>query len=220
MRPGTDGAFARAVAQYAAQCDADDLSLNAKKTKELVVDFRKSADVLPPIMIKNEPIERVSEYKYLGTVVQEDLKWTQHITSQVKKATKRLYHLCKLREFRVEKRIQKLFYSSVIESVLLFGVTVWGGGCSQADAVKIRRIQRSAMRIIGIDLEPWLSVCEKRTTKKARRIIADTSHPLNHLYITMPSRRRPKLRQVKIRTNRFKQTFVPFSITLLNASQP
>ena len=78
MRPGTDGAFARAVAQYAAQCDADNLSLNAKKTKKLVVDFRKSAVVLPPIMIKSEPIERVSQYKYLGTVVQEDLKCMQH----------------------------------------------------------------------------------------------------------------------------------------------
>jgi hypothetical protein len=63
MRPGTaSSTFARAVAQDAAQCDADDLSLNAKKTKELVVDFRKSADVPPPVMIKNEPIERVSEY--------------------------------------------------------------------------------------------------------------------------------------------------------------
>ncbi len=39
------------------------------------------------------PVERVSRFKYLGVNISEDLTWTAHIQTQVKKARQRLYHL-------------------------------------------------------------------------------------------------------------------------------
>ncbi len=44
-------------------------------------------------MISGTPVERVSSFKYLGVNVSEDLTWTAHIQTQVKKARQRLYHL-------------------------------------------------------------------------------------------------------------------------------
>ncbi len=46
-----------------------------------------------PLMISGTPVERVSSFKYLGVNISEDLTWTTHMQTQVKKARQRLYHL-------------------------------------------------------------------------------------------------------------------------------
>ncbi len=95
------------------------VSLNVSKTKELIVDFRKrQQQPYTPLMISGTPVERVSSFKYLGVNISEDLTWTTHIQTQVKKARQRLYHLRQLRKFRVSPAILKTFYSGAIESVL------------------------------------------------------------------------------------------------------
>ncbi len=67
------------------------LSLNVSKTKELIVDFRKRQQrPYTPLMISGTPVERVSSFKYLGVNISEDLTWTTHIQTQVKKARQRL----------------------------------------------------------------------------------------------------------------------------------
>ncbi len=40
-------------------------------------------------MISGTPVERVSSFKYLGVNISEDLTWTTHIQTQVKKARQR-----------------------------------------------------------------------------------------------------------------------------------
>ncbi len=63
------------------------LSLNGSKTKELIMDFRKRQQwPYTTLMISGTPGERVSSFKYLGVDISEDLTWTAHIQTQVKKA--------------------------------------------------------------------------------------------------------------------------------------
>ncbi len=82
-------------------CQDNCLYLNVSKTKELIVDFRERQQwPYTPFMISGTPVERVSSFKYLGVNISEDLTWTAHIQTQVKKARQRLYHLRQLREFR------------------------------------------------------------------------------------------------------------------------
>ncbi len=91
------------------------LSLNVSKTKELIVDFSKRQQwPYTPLMISGTTVERVSSFKYLGVNISEDLTWTTHIQTQVKKARQRLYHLRQLRKFRVSPAILKTFYSNVL----------------------------------------------------------------------------------------------------------
>ncbi len=107
-------------------CQDNCLSLNASKTKELIVDFRKRQQrPYTPLMISGTPVERVSSFKYLGVNISEDLTWTTHIQTQVKKARQRLYHLQHLRKCRVSPVILKTFYSGVIESALTQYILVW-----------------------------------------------------------------------------------------------
>ncbi len=101
------------------------LSLSeCEQNKELIVDFRKSQQwPYTPLMISGTPVERVSSFKFFGVNISEDLTWTTHIQTQVKKARQRLYHLRQLRKFRVSPAILKTFYSGAIESVLIFSLS-------------------------------------------------------------------------------------------------
>ncbi len=83
------------------------------------LDFRKRQQrPYTSLMISGTPVERVRSCKYLGVNISEDLTWTAHIQTQVKKARQRLYHLRQLRKCRVSPAILKTFYSGAIESVL------------------------------------------------------------------------------------------------------
>ncbi len=50
--------------------------------------------------VHRTPVERVSSFKYLGVNISEDLTWTTHIQTQVKKARQRLYHLATAEEIQ------------------------------------------------------------------------------------------------------------------------
>ncbi len=102
-----------------------------------------------PLMISGTPVERVSSFKYFGVNISEDLTWTTHIQTQVKKARQRLYHLRQLRKFRVSPTILKTFYSGTIESVLTQCISVWYGNSSSQDCKALQRVVRLAERISG-----------------------------------------------------------------------
>ncbi len=114
-----EAAYLDEVERLTSWCQDNCLSLNVSKTKELIVDFRKRQQrPYTPLMISGTPVDRVSSFKYFGVNISEDLTWTTHIQTQVKKARQRLYHLRQLRKFRDSPTIQKNVYSGAIESVL------------------------------------------------------------------------------------------------------
>jgi hypothetical protein len=118
--------YRQTIENFTGMCKLDDLELNVKKTKEMVIDFRKAPNTLEPVKINETEVETVTQYPYLGTLVANDLTWCANTNRQVSKATKRMYHLRKLREFKVCPTILKLFYTSVIASVAVFGISVRG----------------------------------------------------------------------------------------------
>ena len=50
------------------------MELNAKKCKEMIIDFRKDGIVIPAMKINDCVLERVSSYKLLGLWIDDDLK--------------------------------------------------------------------------------------------------------------------------------------------------
>ncbi len=89
------------VERLTSWCQDNCLSHYLSKTKELIVDFRKRQQrPYTPLMTSGTPVERVSSFKYLGVNISEDLTWTTHIQTQVKKARQRLYHLATAEEIQ------------------------------------------------------------------------------------------------------------------------
>ena len=65
----------------------NNLILNAAKTKEMILDFRRKTKpfVHHPITIDGETVEVVQNIRYLGVNMSHDLTWTVNITATAKK---------------------------------------------------------------------------------------------------------------------------------------
>jgi len=187
------------------------LSLNVSKTKELIMDFRKGQQrPYTPLMISGTPVERVSCFKYLGVNIFEDLTWTTHIQTQVKKDRQRLYHLRQLRKFRVSPAILKTFYSGAIESVLTQCISVWYSNATNQDCKALQRVVRF-LRVCSLQ-----GIYFKRCKSRAAKILKDSNHPGNHLFCLLPSGK--CFRSMMAKTERLRRSFFPQAIRLLNTN--
>lgn len=50
-------------------CSENNLELNISKTKEMVIDFQKNENKLKPLEINGQVVERVENFKFLGTTI-------------------------------------------------------------------------------------------------------------------------------------------------------
>ena len=74
------------------------LRINEGKTKEMIIDFRKSTKMSPVTVFINDcQIAQVSTYKYLGLHIDSKLNFRNHIIENNKKTNKRLYLVKKLK---------------------------------------------------------------------------------------------------------------------------
>ncbi len=192
------------------------LSLNVSNTKELIVDRKRQQRPYTPLMISGTPVERVSIFKYLCVNISEDMTWTAHIQTQVKKARQRLYHLRQLRKFRVSPAILKTFYSGAIGSVLTQCISVWYGNGSNQDYKAQQSVVHLVERISGSALPSLQDIYLKRCKSRAAKIIKDSNHPGSRLLILLPSGKR--FRSMMAKTERLRRSFFPQAIRLLNTN--
>jgi len=78
-----------------------------------------------------------------------NLNFSDNINLICKKANQRLYLLRKLREFSVSQDVLQRVYTSLIESVIGYNITVWFGRATYMNKVKLDRITRVSGKIVG-----------------------------------------------------------------------
>ncbi|KAK1806312.1 hypothetical protein P4O66_000024 [Electrophorus voltai] len=193
-------------------CQENNLLLNVSKTKELIVDCSKKQE--RPVRISGTTVERVDSFRYLGVHISQDLSWSRHTNSLAKKARQRLYHLRRLRDFRLPTKVLRNFYTCTIESILTGNITVWFGNSTKQDRQALQRVVRSAERITHTELPDLQTIYYKRCQTKARRIVKDPTHPNNRLFSLLRSGRR--FCSLKTKTERLKRSFFPQAIRALN----
>lgn len=209
-----EAAYREEVQHLAAWCADNNLALNTKKTKELNVDYRKTKpDTYTPI--NGTEVERVSSYKFLGVHISEDLTWSLNTSTLVKKAHQCLFFLRRLKKINLSPQILVNFYRCTMESILTSCITVWYGSCSVSDRKRLQRVVKTAQRITGSSLPAIDTVQSMQRLRKARSITKDRSHPNHRLFALLPSGRR--YRSLHSRTSRFRNSFFPAAITLLNS---
>ena len=133
-------------------CEKHCLLLNVKKTKEMIIDFRRNKNPLAPVLINNEEVERVESYKYLGVTLDNALNWNPHIMTLLKKKLNtRLCFLRTLNSFHVDKTLLCTFYKAIVESVICFALTCWGGDSNKFLTNKIDVIIHKCNRLCQVN---------------------------------------------------------------------
>lgn len=212
---GDEADYRREVDSLVTWCGNNNLTLNTDKTKEMIVDMRKGRRPHQPLFIRGLEVERVSNFKYLGVHISDDLTWTFNTTQVVKKAQQRLYFLRRLRKFGMAPKILSNFYSCIIESVLTNCITVWYGSSTVRDRKRLQRVIKTASKITRTPQPSLQSIYHRSVHRRAASIIKDPTHPQHGLFTLLPSGRR--FRSVRCRTTRFKNSFFPTAVRLLNS---
>ncbi len=103
------------------------------------------------------------------------------------------------------------------ETVTNSSITVWFSSATKSDLRRLRRVVRTAERIIGTILPSLQELYLSRVSKRAGKITLDPSHPAHSLFELLPSGRR--YRALSTRTTRHRNSFFPQAIHLMNTQQ-
>ena len=203
------------VDKFIEWCDQHHLKINVNKTEEVIVDPRSIGDH-SMITVHDHNIKQVSSYKYLGVQIDKDLSWHTHVTTMCSKIPQHLHFLRRLRLFGVSRNIMLTFYRASIESILRYGISSWFGNLTVAYKSQIARLVSMAGKIMGMSTPPNTpkSIFDQAVMRQARNIMSDPLHVLNPEYDLLPSGRRYRIPWCEY--NRYKHSFIPLSITMLN----
>uniref|UniRef100_A0AAR2JX07 Reverse transcriptase domain-containing protein n=1 Tax=Pygocentrus nattereri TaxID=42514 RepID=A0AAR2JX07_PYGNA len=197
-------------------CRENNLCINVKKTKEMIVDFRRGHHDHLPLHIGGSEVEVVDSYRYLGVHLSSNLTWSNNTSTLLRKAHQWLYFLRRLRRAGLGRAVLTSFYRCVVESVVCSSINVWHGSCSAADRKALQRVVKAAQRIVGVSLPSTTDIYTSRCRKRATCIKKDPTHPAHALFVPLPSGRR--LRSIKCKTTRLRNSFIPEAVRLLNSN--
>ena len=213
IQDSDESSYRSEISSVVQWCADNHLVLNASKTKEMIIDLRQRPSCPYPVFINGENVEFVGSYKYLGTVIDDRLKWEENTDLLYRRGLQRLYYLRKLKTFHLDNEILCLFYSSIIQSAITYNTVCWWSCLSVGNKIKLERIRRSAERTIGCCLENLSDLHSKKVLNKINNYIKENG-VLSKEFVWLRSGRR--LESFKCRTTRFNNSFVPYAIRLFN----
>ena len=129
--------------------------LNAVKTNALLITGKRLHSSLADgnhlsMTLDGAEIEQVTSYKLLGVTLDQDLTFSDHISSLKAKLSQRIGLLKKIKRYLpIKERL--LYYNALIKPVLMYGSMVWNI-CDAKELHCLLRLQKRAARVIlGVD---------------------------------------------------------------------
>ena len=99
-------------------------------------------------------LEQVTQTKFLGVIIDEELSWIPHINYKTTKLKCCMGSLNRIKE-NVPASLHKSLYHTLFESHLTYGITVWGGAPDKY-IDQLFTVQKMCMRIMFGDKEAYL----------------------------------------------------------------
>ena len=132
--------------------------------------------------------------------------------------SQRLHFLRRLRVHGVNRNVMVMFYRAAIESIIRYAITTWFGNLSIKLKSQLRSLINRAGKIMGSPPPSSLQeIYDETARRQGLKISRDPKHVLHTEFELMPSGRRFRMPNCKL--NRFKFSFVPSSIKLLNSQR-
>ena len=126
---------------------ANRLTLNLKKTHYVIFSSAKNnKHIYDDLIINNKVIDRVVSTKFLGVIIDAQLKFREHIAQIKGKIARGIGILCRAKKFFNIKTLTDLYYSFV-HPYLSYCVEFWGN-TNTAYINPLIKLQKHAVRII------------------------------------------------------------------------
>ena len=123
------------------------LTLNVQKTEYIIfAPGRKKIGTSANISINGNIINRVSEIKFLGVIIDHKLLWQNHTHHVKMKVSKNIGILCKGKKI-FKKSTLVTMYNSFINPYIAYCLEIWGL-CAKKYSEPIIRLQKLCCRII------------------------------------------------------------------------
>ena len=105
--------------------DANKVSINSKKTHFMVFHRSriKTSDI--NVVMQQNTIDRVNSTKFLGLIIDDKLKWHEHIQNVKHKIARSVGILYKIRHYLNKETLLNMYYTFVFP-YLIYGVEIWG----------------------------------------------------------------------------------------------
>jgi len=126
-----------------------------------------------PLLMAAKPVQRVSEYKFLGVTVNSTMKWDDHVAVITSKAAKRLWFLKKLKRAGVVREDLVYFCQAVVRPTLGYACPAWHTSLTKEQTKSLEDIQRRALQVIVGNI-PYEEACCKLNLPR----LADRRHSL------------------------------------------
>ena len=189
--------------------------INSKKTKDMLLTFRKSPTTPDSLYLGNCQLERVNVtvFELLRAWFQDDLRWNHHIEEMTKKANRRLFLLRECRKANLPKDVGITLYNTKIRPLLQYASPVWEG----LPICLKKSNQFKTVALVLLAYQELLALHERRSTAIKRelgKILKDESNPNNVFVKSAPknqynltSRRSPYIEVSGI--DRHQCSFIP-----------
>ena len=152
------------------------MELNENKTKMMVFNFTKKHQFSTRLALNGKTIDTVKEFKLLGTILTNDLKWNKNTKHLVKRAYARMELLRKMSEFTKSKQDKLHIYKTYIRSVLEQSCAVWNSSITKRNERELERVQKVSIRLILGKYESYTQALKSlniETLKERRQILCN-----------------------------------------------
>ena len=211
-------------------CTTNNVRLNPQKCNIMRVTFSKTPVPALDFTLCNDVLKEVSSIKLLGVTIQCDLKWDNHVLTIISRASSRLYMLRRLKEFRLPSADMVTVYIGFVRPILEYACPVWHSSLTCAQSASIERIQKRALRLIfpGMSYSKALELAGI-SELESRRIHLCLSFAKSAIkldvcqdwftrnYPTRTLRQAKLFKEPRCRTNRLKNSPIPYMTRLLNS---
>lgn len=147
----------RGLTQLKTWLEINLLSLNIDKTKYIYFTLTADPSIQQTIQIHDfnckqkinclcSSVSKVSNIRYLGIIIDENLRWNEHIIHINNKLRKILPKFYQIRNI-TNSEIKKTLYFALVESNIRYGITAWGSAYDKA-IYPLQILQKTLIKVL------------------------------------------------------------------------
>ena len=144
---------------------ANKLTLNLSKTVYLFFEHKGHTKMDLDLTLNGVTILRKRQTKFLGVWVDDQLNWKHHMQNLITRISSQM-GLVKRGKNLPSSHAKKILYFGQIQSLITYGMSIWGTLASKTDLKRIQTVQNNCLRCI----EPKMCLIDSHKKHKILRV--------------------------------------------------